>query len=113
MTRLFVGLALVLSAGIINLAVASSPAEAQQARTVSQFCAVWQGVCNRTCRSGPGNCTGECASRAAACRSNGCFHFNNPGPRCFSDARARELTDAKHAPDPQRERERRQKAGWR
>jgi hypothetical protein len=37
-----------------------------------------------------------------------CFPFNNPGPCCFTDATARELTDTKHAPDPQRAREQRE-----
>ena len=108
MSRLIVGLAFVLSVGVF--AFISSSAEAQQARNLAEFCVVWQGVCNRTCPSGAGNCSRDCASRVAACRSSGCFHFNNPGPRCYNNARDRERTDAKYAPDPKRAMERRQKA---
>ena len=107
MNRLLVGLALFVSAAV---AFISSAAEAQQARNLAEFCVTWQGVCNRTCPSGAGNCTRDCASRVAACRSSGCFHFNNPGPRCFNSARDRARTDAKYAPDPKRAMERRQKA---
>ena len=110
MNRLIAGPAHFVSAAIVAIAFISSSAEAQQARNVAEFCGVWQGVCNRTCPSGPGNCRSECASRVAACRSSGCFHFNNPGPRCFNNARDRERTDAKYAPDPKRALELRKKA---
>jgi hypothetical protein len=39
-----------------------------------------------------------------------CVPINRPGPRCYTDATARELTDPKYAPDPQRARERRERA---
>ena len=106
MKGLLLGLAITLTAGLFTTLV-PAPAEAQQARNVAEFCGVWRGVCNRTCPTGPGNCTGECASRASACRTSGCFQFNRPGPRCFNNAADRALTDASLAPNPDRERARR------
>jgi hypothetical protein len=99
--RIVAGLAL---AFVFSIA---APAEAQQARNLAEFCGVWQRVCNRTCPSGAGNCQPVCAQRLATCMATKCFPFNNPGPRCWTDATARELTDTKYAPNPQRAREQR------
>jgi len=104
MTGRLLGAAL---AALLFTALVPAPAEAQQARNIPEFCNVWQRICNRTCPSGPGNCTGECASRHAACRTSGCFHFNRPGPRCFNNAADRALTDANLARNPDQERARR------
>jgi hypothetical protein len=98
------GLALVLSAAFFTTVVPTT-AEAQQARNIAEFCASFQGVCNRTCTTGPGTCRNACASRRSACLTSGCFHFNSPGPRCFSNAAHRAMTDAKLAPDPERVRQ--------
>ena len=102
MKSLIAILGFTLSAGFFTIA-ASSLADAQQARNVAEFCGVWQGICNRT------GSRSECASRATECRSSGCFHFNRPGPRCFSNAADRALTDVRLAPNPERERARRAK----
>jgi hypothetical protein len=106
MRGLLRGLNTTLAAGLLAILL-FAPADAQQARNVTEFCGVWRGVCNRTCPTGAGNCTGECATRHAACRTSGCFHFNRPGPRCFNNAADRALTDANLAPNPDRERARR------
>jgi hypothetical protein len=78
------GVGVTLAVGLFTTLV-SVPAEAQRTRTVAEFCTFWQRTCNRTCPTGPGNCRRECASRASACRTSGCFHFNSPGPRCFNN----------------------------
>jgi hypothetical protein len=85
---------------------ATNTATAQVARNVGEFCGIRQLVCNRTCRGG-GDCSLDCTTRLAACRSNGCFHFNQPRPRCFNNAGDLALTDIKLAPNPERERIRR------
>jgi hypothetical protein len=92
---------------MLVVALAAVAAEAQEARTVAEFCGVFQGACNRTCPSGPAPCPDECRSRAAACRSSGCFFFRSPGSRCFNNPADRRLTDARLAPDPDAERARR------
>jgi hypothetical protein len=104
MRTLIGAFALVLVTASIALPI---QAAAQEARNLREFCAVWQGVCNRTCPAGPGQCTNDCASRRGACQATGCYHFNSPGARCFDNAEARRLTDTKYAPDPAAERARR------
>jgi hypothetical protein len=89
------------------MAAVPTPVMAQQAKNVVEFCGVWQGVCNRTCPSGPGKCAAECSTRASGCRTSGCFQFSKPGPRCFNSAADREMTDANRASNPDRERARR------
>jgi hypothetical protein len=84
----------------------ANTATAQVARNVGEFCGIWQRICNRVCPGG-GDCSAVCTSRLTACRSNGCFHFNQPRPRCFSNADDLALTDIKLAPNPERERIRR------
>ncbi len=108
MTRMVFGLALMLSAMLFAIAV-PTPVEAQQARNVAEFCGSFQGICNRTCRGGPGTCRNDCASRYSTCLTSECFFFNSPGPRCFSNAGHRAMTDAKLAPDPERVRRQRAK----
>jgi hypothetical protein len=100
---------------VAGLSAIAPLAEAQQARNLAEFCGVWQGVCNRTCPAGTGNCQPVCAQRRATCMTTRCFPFNNPGPRCFTDASARQATDTKYAPNPQSEQQRRarQQAGSR
>ena len=100
--------ALLVTVAAVHLSLAS--ARAQEARSLAEFCGVWQGVCNRTCAAGAGNCRPVCAQRRGTCLSTQCFPFNRPGPRCFNSAADRALTDAALAPDPRRERERRQRA---
>lgn len=105
MTRSFVILfaaMLMLSAG-----APTSSSRAQEARNVTEFCGVWQGVCRRTCPTTTTSCRDECSSRAAECRANGCFRFTRAATRCFNNAADRALTDAKLAPDPEAERARR------
>ena len=106
MKRAIAGCAMILMAGLFAPA---GSVQAQQAKNLAEFCGVWQGVCNRTCPSGAGNCRPVCTERRATCLATKCFPFHSPGPRCFTDATARELTNTKYAPDPQRERERRAK----
>ena len=106
MKRLVLRLSFILSVAVLTVLPPVS-SDAEQARNVAEFCGVWERVCNRTCPAGPGNCRGECAARATGCRSSGCFHFNRPGPRCFSNASDRALTDTRRAPNPQQERARR------
>jgi len=101
----FIWFACVLVFGIFAVS-ASKTATAQEARNVAEFCGIFQGVCRRTCPGG-GDCSPECATRAATCRATGCFPFNVPGPRCFNNPSDRALTDAKLAPNPERERKRR------
>jgi hypothetical protein len=109
------GLGLSVSFGLaVAVALASSafviaPAGAQQAKNVAEFCATWRGVCNRTCPQGRGNCDPECNRRLAQCRKTGCFHFNVPRPRCWSNAEDRRLTDLRLAPDPEAARAKRKR----
>jgi hypothetical protein len=111
MKRVITGSAIILVVGLFAALTSVVPAGAQQAKNLAQFCEIWQRVCNRTCPSGAGSCQPECTSRRATCMGTKCFPFSNPGPRCFTDSTARELTDTKYAPDPQRERDRRSKQG--
>jgi hypothetical protein len=106
MTRFMTALAIGLGAAFFTN-VTMTTADAQQARNVTEFCDVWMLVCNRTCPNGPGNCTAVCSSRHGTCLSTGCFPFRSPGPRCYANASDRALTDAKLAPNPERERQRR------
>lgn len=69
----WIGPALLIAlAGVGDASAAGSPA----------FCRTWLKVCNQTCPSGPGTCTGVCDGRYQTCLSSGCFPFNVPGPRC-------------------------------
>lgn len=72
--------------GLVTLSSAS-------AQTVSQshFCRNWLQVCNRTCPAGPGQCGPTCNARHSACLAGGCFHFNRPGPRCYSNPGDRQM----------------------
>ena len=99
---------LLASALLLATFAVSSPnaAIAQEARNVTEFCGVFQGVCRRTCPGGQ-DCSTACAERASRCRSSGCFHFNSPGPRCFNNPSDRALTDVRLAPNPEAERKRR------
>jgi hypothetical protein len=95
-----------LGATLLLLAIAT-PASAQVARNVGEFCGIWQGVCNRTCPAGVGRCDQGCSSRRATCEASGCFPFESPRPRCFNNAADLALTDAAKAPNPAAERARR------
>ena len=101
-----VGIVLALGAAFLSAGISTS-VSAQEAKSVSQFCAIWERICNRTCTTGPGTCSPVCSSRRSACTTSGCFHFNSPGPRCFANAQDRGLTDLKLAPNPEAERKRR------
>jgi hypothetical protein len=51
----------------------------------SEHCVQWNRVCLSTCTAPTkAECT-ECTRRLAGCKQNGCYFFNNPGPRCDSD----------------------------
>ena len=69
---------------LVLLGVASAEAQSRNA-----FCARWHNVCKSTCPAGTPkvSCHATCADRLAACRSSGCYHFNNPGPRCQGQTR--------------------------
>lgn len=49
-----------------------------------QFCSGWHDTCKRTCPAGvpTASCHAVCEGRLQSCESTGCYHFNNPGPRC-------------------------------
>lgn len=81
-----VGIAL----SIALLALSITGASAQSSK--EQFCQMWHGICNDT-----GNAS-VCKSRLSGCRASGCYHFNNPGPRCWNN------TADRNAPALQRAR---------
>ena len=68
--------------GFLLLLGSAGPANAE---TRAQFCSRWNVVCQKTCPPGQ-NCNPVCAERVAGCRTNGCYFFNRPGPRCETDA---------------------------
>ena len=63
------------------LTFASEPAAAASR---SGFCNYWKAVCLRTLR--PGDQASVCTTRLTGCLSSGCYFFNNPRPRCESNA---------------------------
>ena len=56
------------------------------------FCGGWYAVCKRTLPVG--GSISVCDQRRSACLSSGCFHFNNPRPRCKSNPADLKLTTA-------------------
>jgi hypothetical protein len=78
--------------GILAGAAGEVLAQAQEGGrpTLPNFCMGWERVCLRTCVGGR-DCSGECASRRAACNKTGNFHFNIPGPRRYSSCEDRGL----------------------
>jgi hypothetical protein len=68
-----------------DIALLRQPTDARPKASRVTFCSAWAQVCQRTCPQGPGNCGAFCGQHLDACRSTGCFHFNNPRPRCDSN----------------------------
>jgi len=73
---------------IIVLSVVSVAAkDSRPGETQAQFCARMHAFCTR-CDAGrardvpKATCLATCASRLAACRSNGCYAYSDR-PRCF------------------------------
>jgi hypothetical protein len=59
--------------------------DAQAASNYSAFCHRWHRVCQTTCPKNvpKATCNATCGDRLAACLNNGCYFFNNPGPKCI------------------------------
>jgi hypothetical protein len=74
----------VISAGVVCFLAAAT--DSARAETRAQFCARWDAVCTR-CNGLGGTvprqtCLYNCAARLQLCLSDGCYFFNQPGPRC-------------------------------
>jgi hypothetical protein len=73
-----------IAVSVFLVASTFAPEAAMAAQTRSGFCSFWKAVCLRTLK--PGNLPSVCSTRHSDCLSSGCYFFNNPRPRCESNA---------------------------
>jgi hypothetical protein len=81
MSHYLLGLALLLASLFASKSAMACP--------VQVFCSGWNAVCQRT-----GGLPEVCSARRSQCLKTGCYHFNNPGPRCRSNPQDIALTTA-------------------
>ena len=74
--------------GVLSTFAFIDPVNAHGPR--QKFCSTWLSLCKQTSPGPQG--PGVCASRHSSCLSSGCFHFNNPGPRCETSAEDKSVT---------------------
>jgi hypothetical protein len=75
--------ALQVAAGLlVSTLIMAEPARADYSRNA--FCGRWHQICRTTCPAGVPieRCHAVCQGRLGQCAKTGCYHFNQPRPRC-------------------------------